>query len=110
MSEEKFECWAIVELMGHRSLAGKMSEQVIGGMSLLRVDVPEVPTGEGAATIPAFTQFYGLQTIYSLTPTSESVARLYAQERREQPIQKWDLPALPARASAVDGDDSGDPE
>ena len=35
--------WAIVEMMGHVKLAGLISEQVIAGGKLLRVDVPAVP-------------------------------------------------------------------
>lgn len=95
--QEKFETWAIVELMGHRKLAGKVSEQIIAGAPLLRIDVPEVPTGNGGAMIPAFTQFYGAGSLYCLTPTSETVARMYAQSRREEPVKQWDLPMLPQR-------------
>ena len=43
MSEEAFEGWAILELMGHRRLAGYLREQTVSGASFLRLDVP----GEG---------------------------------------------------------------
>ena len=39
-SEQKFEGFAIVELMGRNVIAGYVSEQVIAGAALLRVDVP----------------------------------------------------------------------
>ena len=43
MSEvEKFECWAIVEVMGHSRYAGRVTEQAIGGCAFVRVDVPAV--------------------------------------------------------------------
>lgn len=95
-TQEKFETWAIVELMGHRKLAGKVSEAIIAGAPLLRIDVPEVPGANGGATVAGFTQFYGAASIYCLTPCSESVARMIAQARREQPIQQYELAALPA--------------
>lgn len=41
---EKFEAWGIVELMGHQRVAGRLSEQPLGGGNLLRVDIPD---GEG---------------------------------------------------------------
>lgn len=40
MSEEAFEGWVVLELMGHRKLGGYLKEQEIGGVSMLRIDVP----------------------------------------------------------------------
>ncbi len=37
---EQFESWAIVELFGHQKIAGKLTEQTIGGCHFIRVDVP----------------------------------------------------------------------
>ena len=39
--EQKTGFWAIVEIMGHKRYAGHVSEQVVGGASFVRVDVPE---------------------------------------------------------------------
>ncbi|MGE5801580.1 MAG: hypothetical protein ACM358_04945 [Gemmatimonadota bacterium] len=61
-----FEGWAIVELMGHRKLAGHVSEVTIAGAAMLRLDVPSEPP---------VTQFYGGAAIYCITPTSEELAR-----------------------------------
>jgi hypothetical protein len=33
--------WAIIELMGHRRLAGWLSEEEVAGAAFLRIDVPE---------------------------------------------------------------------
>jgi hypothetical protein len=52
---EAFEGWAVLELMGHRRLAGHLSEQQIGGSSFLRIDVP---------TEPPATQFYSPSAVY----------------------------------------------
>ncbi len=40
MSEQTFEGWCILELMGHRKLAGLVAQQEIAGAAFLRIDVP----------------------------------------------------------------------
>ena len=77
------EMFAVVELMGHQQIAGKVSEQVIAGAGLLRVDVPE--TTHGAA----FTKFYGTSAIYAITPCDEAVARRVAENLSQPPIQPY---------------------
>jgi hypothetical protein len=39
MSEEKFEEWCVLELMGHRKLAGHGTEVSLFGTAILRLDV-----------------------------------------------------------------------
>lgn len=100
-----FESWAILELFGHRKLAGYVTESEIGGGKLLRIDVP------GKDGAPVATQFYGAGAIYCMTPCSEQVARRAAANFSDpSPVTKWDL-ALPApSAAAVDpDDDDGEP-
>ncbi|MCX5671304.1 MAG: hypothetical protein NTU94_08320, partial [Planctomycetota bacterium] len=72
MADNGFEEWAVVELFGRQKVAGRVSEQTIGGCSFIRVDIPE---GEGRA---AQTKFYGQGAIYRMTPVAESVARAAA--------------------------------
>lgn len=94
---EKFDSWAIVELMGHRKMAGRVSEQVIAGTALLRIDVPEY--GEDGNAEPSFTQFYGASSIYCLTPTTEEICRKFAARYRDRPVSAYELPQLaPVRA------------
>lgn len=38
--QDKFDSWAILELMGHVRLAGRVSETMIAGAPMLRLDVP----------------------------------------------------------------------
>jgi hypothetical protein len=78
--QESFRQWCIVELMGRQVIAGLVTEQVIGGSTLLRVDVPEV---DGR---PAFTRFYGGSAIYAITPVSEEVALAALRRFRPQPV------------------------
>lgn len=84
---EKFASWAILELMGHRRLAGYVTEEEIAGASLLRIDIP---LGEGEAPV---TQFYSAGAIYCITPTTEETARRVAAGARPEPVHAWELPA-----------------
>ena len=102
MSENNaFEGWCIIEQMGHKRIAGYVSEQVIGGHSFIRVDVPG-QDGNGGAT-----QFITGQTVYAITPCTEHIARRVAANSQPSPVTIWDLktPALPA-ASRDDDEDS----
>src|SRR6185437_6905021 len=83
---EKFDQWALVEIMGHRKLAGRVTEQTIGGAALLRVDVPET------SRQPAFTSFVGGSAIFSLTPVTEAIARAQAERFQAAPVSVYDLP------------------
>lgn len=82
---DKFECWAIVELFGHTKIAGKCTEQNIAGTNMLRVDVPAV---EGRQ---AFTKFYGSAAIYALTPVDETTAKHFVSKLSVEPIMHWDI-------------------
>lgn len=83
---EAFESWAIVEIMGHQTYAGLVSEQVVGGTAFVRVDIPET---EGQ---PAFTKLFGGASIYCITPTTEPIARAMAKRYSRPPLNLYDLP------------------
>lgn len=57
------EGWAVVELMGHQVIAGRISEVQLVGATMLRVDVPGSDNG------PAYTKFFGASAVYAITPT-----------------------------------------
>lgn len=98
---ETFDEWAIVELMGHRRLAGRVREVTQFGGAFLRLDVP----GDGDEI--AATQFYAPAAVYCLTPCSEATARKVAALSRPAPVQQWELPtARPTRELDEDGDES----
>ncbi len=67
-----YEGWAIVELMGHRTFGGYVSEVEMYGGRLLRLDVYD---DEDEDTGAAMTQYYGSSAIYCITPADESMAR-----------------------------------
>lgn len=106
---EGFDGWALVEVMGHKRFAGRVTEHTVAGQGFIRVDVPEVER-DGERCEP-FTKLIGPGSIYSITPLSEDVARRMAASLRERPVHTWDLPQLPApRASDRDRDSYGDEE
>lgn len=96
---DAYEGWAIVELMGHRVIAGRVSEVSQYGAAQLRVDVPGK---DGAAAI---TQFYGGSAIYALTPCDEAAARRVLARRYDLPEPvRLALPAVEAEAPDDDDD------
>lgn len=82
---QKFECYAIVELMGHQQLAGHVSEQTFGPATFFRVEVPA--TSES----PAFTRLLNPSAIYAINPVTAEVARARAEQIRFKPISAWDI-------------------
>ena len=73
-------------LNSHTRYAGYVSEQVMGGASFVRVDVPKHGNAE------AFSKMFGAQSIYCITPVSEDAARIAASKLDEQPMTEWDIP------------------
>ena len=96
-TEAKFEEWAVIDLFGHRRLAGRVSEAAILGGQLLRLDIP-LEDGK------FLTQFLGPGSIYSMTVVSETVARQVASCNKPEPIHQWEFPQL-AEAHSPDGMD-----
>lgn len=84
--QKPFDEWAIVEIMGHQKYAGKVSEHVIGGASLLRIDVPAVNQQK------PFTKLFGIGSVYAITPTTEEIAIACATKLRQAPLSIYDLP------------------
>jgi len=92
-----YECWSILELMGHRRLGGFVREVQLGGAGFLRIDVPGDADGETHST-----QFYPPSSVYCLTPVSEEAARIVARSSRPEPLTYYEIPRpklQPARGS-----------
>jgi hypothetical protein len=105
--------WAIVELMGHVKLAGKLSEVERFGSKMGRLDIPNdgpcdcpnahktqlydptVPCDKchGAGFVRRFiTQFFGGSSVYRITHVTEAVARQVAKKNDPAPVHPWDFP------------------
>jgi hypothetical protein len=96
---EKFEAWGIVELMGHARTAGRLSEQVVGGANLLRVDIPD---GESFRTV-----FYGPSAIYALHVTDEAAARAASTAIGTRPTYAYELESSLRRLQPPKGSGQG---
>lgn len=133
MSETLFEqdTYAVVEVLGHNTFAGKISQHVLGGTAFIRVDVPEIPEetrpervwGSGGYQMkdvttpasPGFTKLIGAGSIYAITPCSEEVARKAAKQTRAKPVAIAAFePQLSSKlieaSSDVDDDDDNERE
>jgi DNA-directed RNA polymerase subunit K/omega len=82
MSENN-DTWAVVDLMGHVTLAGRVTKPgEFGG--LWQVDIPE---GDAFRT-----EFFGSQSVYRIKIVSEEIARAYATPAHE--IIAYDSPIV----------------
>jgi hypothetical protein len=83
--EETAENWAILELMGHQKIAGRLTETDVAGVKMLKVEVPEVGIeiydydGSGVAKkvtrrALAFTRFLHPNSLYAINPCSQAQA------------------------------------
>jgi hypothetical protein len=84
---ETFDEWAVLELMGHRKLAGRVTEATLAGGAFVRLDV--FTDGDKAQA----TQFYAPGAVYCITPTTEANARAFAVQNVPRPVERWELPA-----------------
>lgn len=99
--EQGFDHWAILELMGHRRLAGKVTEAQVGGATMLRIDIP-------AKDSFRTTQFYSPSAVYCITPTSEAIAREVAQMGSAEPVHAWEFNRRALSGQGEEGDHDGD--
>lgn len=99
---DKFEHWGILELMGHQRTAGRLSEEMIAGSNLLRVDIP-INAQEFR------TAYYGSSAIYALHVTSEETARKAASAMSTKPPYAYLLESerLPRIASDEPDNEEG---
>lgn len=101
-STQPLDTWAVVEMFGHKKLAGHVTEHQLGGQALIRVDVPETRVGDNV--VPAHTKLLGPASIYCMTPCSEAIGRAAAQSLAGwNPVIPVDLPRqLTAGSGAIE--------
>jgi hypothetical protein len=96
---EATKLFAVVELFGHARIAGQIGEQTIGGVSFVRVDVPEVRSTPWHApeeepkehVIAAHTRSFGAAAIYSINWCDEETARVAAHDIQHEPLKPYSL-------------------
>ncbi len=96
--EAGFQEWAIVELMGHVRMAGRVTEVEMFGAKLGRVDIPN---SEGFST-----QIFNGSSLYRLTPTTEEIARAVAKSNQPEPVYRWELREVKQLAQVSEPPDS----
>ena len=98
MSKDLFDEWAVIELFGHRKVAGKVTEFVIAGKGFLRVDIPEDEREDGNK---GQTIFYGPDAVYSIIPVGEDEARAASRVFEFKPVDRIvSVKSLPSRSSS----------
>jgi len=98
------ERWAIVSLLGHQERIGRVSEEVVAGAAMLRIDIPYEDGSFG-------TRHVGGGAIYEITYVDETVARTLAKARPAHPLGIWNarhLGVLSDGASPAIGDGQDD--
>lgn len=81
----KFEHWAIVEIMGHQTYAGFLSEITIAGTVMLQINIPE------SGGNPSHTKIFGGGAIYGITPTTEEVVVRWLANNSKPAIDPWHI-------------------
>lgn len=69
--------------MGHQRIAGRVTEQQIGGSNFVRVDVPETNG------MQPFSKLFGPSSIYAMTIVDEETAKAMAGRFRVKPLDEW---------------------
>lgn len=84
--------WMILELLGHRKLAGFVTEVQRYGTALIQVEVYR-----GDEEAPTLVQRYSPSALFGETPCAEAVARRFAAGSSYRPVTAWELErALPS--------------
>lgn len=84
MSENN-DVWAVVDLMGHVTVAGKVTKPGEYG-GLWQIDIPD------DETFTYRTEFFGSQSVYRIRIVSEQIARGYARPTND--IIAYDAPII----------------
>lgn len=91
--------WMVVEMLGHRRVAGRVREVQVAGAGFLRLDIPASDGRE------AQTQFIAPGSVYALHPVAEAIARAAAGRLNTEPVHRWELPAAAIGAEPHQPDD-----
>ena len=130
--QNKFEGWAIVDVLGHQRYAGFVTTEAYGAAVLFRIDVPKLDERErvtvrpgyvGDQYLPAgatvkegavegYSKLIGAGSIYAITPCSMEAVLKAVEETQRRPLMVVSLPPNAALPPAADlgGDNDDDLE
>lgn len=105
-NEANLSGWVVIEMMGHKRLAGFATEVTIAGAGMIRLDVPA--TTRDVAT----TKFISPTSLYCVSPVLEETARKVAEAESAAPVQRWEMILQPREEmrSLGSADDDADEE
>ena len=86
--EESFDQWVVLSLLGHKRLAGKLTETNIAGAGFLRIDIPD----KDGNTIN--TEYYSPSSVYSIQPVAKEIAITLATQISTAPVSKYEIKHL----------------
>lgn len=102
-TQERFESWAILELMGHQKMAGLVTEANVAGKGFLRIDVYDA-AGESVL----FSRMVNPDSVYAINPVERSIALAVGADSH-RPVTCYEvshlLPPAPAPTPPFDTED-----
>ena len=96
------EGWALVEIMGHKRFAGRVSEENVIGVPMLRIDVPV------SRERPGFIKYFAAGAIYGITPMTEEATRTLADALNAEATDVY-IPYSQRRLPGPTDDEDEDP-
>jgi hypothetical protein len=97
--KKPFDQYAILELMGKLRLGGRVLEEQVFGISMIRLDIPKDKDFK-----EYHTRYFHPNALYGITPVSKEVAYSVAEYHDVPPAQSWELRQLTAAAPHADAD------
>jgi len=80
-----FDEFAILEVMGKTRLGGRVREQHLFGVAMIRIDIPD---GQGGFKM---TRFFHPQALFSVTLVGEKEATAVAMYNDAPPVTRWEM-------------------
>lgn len=81
-----FDQWAVLEVMGKTRLGGRVREEHVFGVPMIRIDIPD---GQGGFVM---SRYFHPQALFSVTPVGEKEATAVAMRSTPPPVYRWEMP------------------
>lgn len=85
-SKKPFDQFAILELMGKVRLGGRVLEEQVFGVAMIRLDIPKDAEWKDFTT-----RYFHPNALYGITPVSKEVAFSVASYNNTPPARAWEL-------------------